>query len=119
MSEGHWAGAGSVGVLGWLDGEGGECHEWESLVAGVEVGDELCGEGIDVVEVKWGVEWLGERRLFEAGADIGGVTRLDGQDGAGNGKIALVDNCGSSSEIGRNTDPLKDRGQGNKRSCIC
>lgn len=116
MGEGYRAGAGGVWVLRWLEGEGWEGLEWKGGIAGGEASDELCGEGVDVVEVEGGVEWLGEGRLLEGGADVGGVAGLDGQDGAGDCKVTLVDNCSSSTKVGRNTDSLEDGGESNERS---
>lgn len=71
-------GAGSVWVLGGLESEGWEGLEWEGGVAGCEAGDELCGEGEDLVEVEGGVEGFWEGDLFEDGADVGAVAGLDG-----------------------------------------
>ena len=76
--EGDGRGAGSVWVLGRLESEGWESLEWEGGVAGGETGDELCGEGEDLVEVEGGVEGLWEGDLFEDGADVGAVAGLDG-----------------------------------------
>ena len=53
-----------------MEGEGWESLEWESGVARGEAGDELCCERVDVVEVEGSVEWLGEWRFTESGADV-------------------------------------------------
>jgi hypothetical protein len=99
-----------------LEGEGWEGLEWKGGVARGEASDELCGKGVDVVEVEGGVEWLREGRLLEGGADVGGMAGLDGQDGAGDREVTLVDNCSSSTKVGRNTDSLEDGGESNERS---
>lgn len=99
--EGDRRGAGGVWVLRRLESEGWEGLEWEGGVAGGEAGDELGGEGEDLVEVEGGVEGFWEGNLFEDGADVGAVAGLDGQNGAGGSEIPFINNglCGAWMQV--------------------
>ena len=63
--------------------------------------------GVVTHEVERCVEGVGERNLAESGADIGRVTRLDGQDGTSSSQVILVHDGRSSSEVGGYTDTLE------------
>ena len=74
MREGDGGRTSSIGVLRGLDSERWESHKWEFCgVTSSEAGNELCSEGVDLVEIEWGAEGLWERRLLEGSADVGGV----------------------------------------------
>lgn len=74
VREGDGGRTSSIGVLRGLDSERWESHKWEFCgVTSSEAGNELCSEGVDLVEIEWGAEGLWERRLLEGSADVGGV----------------------------------------------
>lgn len=85
-----------------LDGQG--------RVASGARGDELGGEGVDLVEAQGGVESLRERGPVELAAKIGRVAGLDGQDGSSSCEVGLAHDVGSGTEVGGNTNALEDRG---------
>ncbi len=99
VGESDGGGPGRIRVLRRLQSEGWEGLEWKGRVSRVEGCDELRCKRIDVVEVEWGVEGLGEGRLLKSSTDIGGVTGLNSQDGTGNSEVALVNDCSRSSWI--------------------
>lgn len=101
------------GTLG-AESQDGESLDWESDVGGWAGGDELPGEGVDLVKVQRGVEWCGEWDFAERSTDVGGVTGLDGQDGAGGGEVVgRHDVCGRA-EVGADTDTLENGGERNE-----
>ncbi len=105
--DGH--GGGRVKGQGW---EGLDREHWVGLRAG---GDECRGQGVDLVDGQRSVEWLGEGRLLEGGAEIGGVASFDGEDGGGGGEVVLAHDVGGRAGIGGNSDALEDGTSGHEQ----
>lgn len=110
---GTWSSEGD-GCAGGDGASGADCELGEGLDGQGRVGarardDEGCGEGVDFVKVERVIEWLREGRLPEGGADVRAVSGLDGQYGAGIGEVGLAHDGGGSTEVGADTDTLKDR----------
>ena len=101
---------GSLGL--GVKGQLGEGLDGELGVALRAAGDELGGQGENLVVGEGSIERLSEGDLLVAGADVRGVTGLDGEDGASGGEVGLARDVGGSAEVGRDTDTLEDRGSG-------
>jgi len=97
VREGDGGRTSSVRVLRRLDSERWESFKWQFCgVTGSEAGDELCGEGVDLVEVQWGVEGLWERRLLEGSADVGGVAGFNCEYRSSDCEISFVQDLSGS-----------------------
>jgi hypothetical protein len=96
-------------LLGVLESDGGECLDVEvgSFGAGL---DELSGEGEDSAGLESSVESSGDWLGAGCDADESLVTGLDSEDGTSGGKdIGRVDERGGT-EVGRDTNSLKNTG---------
>lgn len=87
------------------DGEGLDGQSRVLLGAG---GDELGSQGVDLVDGERGVKGLSEGSLLQVGADVRGMTGLNGQDGSSGGEVGLAHDVGGSAEVGGNTNTLED-----------
>jgi hypothetical protein len=97
VREGDGGRTSSVRVLRRLNSERWESLEWQFCgVTRSESRDELCGEGVNLVEIEWGVEGLWERRLLEGSADVGGVAGFNCEYRASDCQISLVQDLSGS-----------------------
>lgn len=71
-------------------------------------GDELRGQGVDLVVGQGRVKGLGEGSRLEPVADVGVVASLDGEDAAGRSEVRLAHDVGGGAEVGRDANALKD-----------
>ena len=88
--------------------------ERKRICTGRETSDELGSQGEYLVEIERSVEGFGEGRLLECSANVGGVTRFDGEDGAGDGEVCIFYDRGGSTKVGTDTDAFEDRGESDK-----
>lgn len=115
---------GDLGALvDWALGGGrkaGEGLDWESWVGGWARLDEAGGEGVDLIEIERDVEWRWEWGLgwVLVAAEVGRVASLNSQDGTSVGQVLLVGNVLSSTEVGADTNTLKDGSGGKEASSI-
>ncbi len=101
--------AGLDGRLGvGRDSDGREGLNGQLGVALGARGDEARGQGVDLVVREGSIERLGEGLLVQAGADVGGVARLNGQDRASGREVGLGHDVGGGTEVGGNTNTLED-----------
>lgn len=98
----------------WVDHQRWEGLDWQGNVGGRARGDEGSSQGVDLVVGQRGIEWLGEGRLLQGGTDIGRVTSLDSEDGAGCGEVGLAHDIGGSAKIGGNTYAFQNGGGSHK-----
>lgn len=94
--------------------DGWESLDGERAVLGCDGLDERSGQGDDLVEVQWDVVWGRERRQLWLllRTDVGRVTSLGGEDRPSSGQVGGISNVLSGTEVGRNTNTLKDAGEG-------
>lgn len=103
-------GDGVSNFKGWATSscKSGESLEWERWVARGAGSDELRGQRVYFVEVKWDVKrrwiWYQSCRISE----ICGVAGFDSQDTSGVREVHLIDDVGSGSEVGGDTDTFED-----------
>lgn len=99
------------GTLGKLSGD---VQGWEALESGGRAvgasGEERAGQSDDGSGVDWSVERGGEGGFSVGESDVGVVTGLNSQDGGRSGKVSWVLDGTSGTEVGRDTNTLKDLG---------
>ena len=92
----------------WVKRQGWEGLDRECRIARRASGDEPGCQGIDIIDTQRSVKWLRKWGLLERAADVRGVTRLDGKNRAGRGKIVLAHDVGSSTEVGRDANTFQN-----------
>lgn len=109
-----------LGNTGWGDRDGWEGDNWELGVAAWALGDELSRERVDLVEVEWDVEsgWKWRLGWTLVLADVCRVASLDGEDGASSCEVVLVHDVLGSTEVGTDTNTLKNIGNGKEAGGI-
>lgn len=95
-------------------GDGWESVDWERAVLRGDGGDERSSKSDNLVEVKRDVERSWERRQLWllVGAEVGRVASLNSEDRPSSGQVGGISDELSSTEVGADTDTLKDVGDG-------
>lgn len=107
------------GPVGGVVGQGGELGEGEGRVGLGAALNELEGGGVDGRERDGGVLGNGPSVAFESGGrDPSLVPSLHGQDGTGDGDVGGGLDGRGGSQVGRDTDRLEDRGDGDERGDV-
>lgn len=107
-------GAAALDGASGAEGEAGEGLDGKSRVGGRAADDEWGGKGVDFVEVEGSVEGRWERCLVDDGADVGAVTGLNSENGAGGSEVVGAHDRGGGSDVGGNTDTFEHGGKGNE-----
>lgn len=102
------------------DRQGGESSERQSWITRGKARNELRSQAKDSVEVQGRVKGLGEGRILaNLGANVGGVTALDGQDGTGGSEVGFGGNGTCGTEVGGHADAFEDGGEGEEGFGVC
>lgn len=99
--------------------QSGESSEWKSGVSTRAVDDEGTGETEDGVGVDGGTSNVGRGNQVQRVALDGLVQALSSKDSTSGTQKLLVGDERSSTEVGGNTNALKDGGEPNERANIC